>query len=117
MALDLQQFLAQPHNAIIGVNRPGKAPQLTPVWFQWDGTVFRFSTTRDRAKYLNIQRDPQISLIIDDVASHTYIVATGRAEIEDDATVPEKTRPLLQKYVPPEHFEQRAAQFTADPSR
>jgi len=78
---EMKDFLAKPNNAIIGVNRAEGAPQLTPVWYVWDGDAFYFSTTKDRAKYLNLKRDPSISLVVDDVPSHRYMTAYGKAEI------------------------------------
>lgn len=102
---ELDKFLAAPRNAIVAVNRPGAAPQVTPVWYAWDGTTFRFSTTRGRAKYINIKRDPAISLIVDDVASHTYVVATGQASIVEE-NIAALTRPILEKYIPADRLEQ-----------
>ena len=79
--------LAKPLNAIVAVSRRAGGPQLTPVWFYWDGEAFFFSTTRSREKYKNIKRNPEISLIVDDLAAHTYVAAYGRAEIvEGDRT-------------------------------
>ncbi len=101
---ELQSFLSGTHNAVIGVNRPGNAPQLTPVWYIWDGEVFRFSTTRDRAKYRNIQRDAQISLLVDSVETHVNVVATGSATIIEE-NVAALSRPLLEKYIPADKLE------------
>ena len=112
---ELNSFLSQKHNAIIGVNRPGKSPQLTPVWYSWDGEAFLFSTARDRAKYPNIKRDPSISLIVDDVKDHTYVVATGDAEIIEE-NVAHLSRPILAKYLPPERLEQSMG-MVEDPTR
>lgn len=93
------ELLAGRHHAVVGVNRAEGPPQLTVVWFLWDGETFRFSTTRSRAKYLNLRRDPAISLLIDDVERKFYVVAYGRARIVEqghDALA----RPLLDKYQP-----------------
>src|SRR5579863_2733373 len=96
---EMQTLLSKPNNAIVGVNRTSGGPQLTPVWFAWDGTDFFFSTTTDRAKYLNLKRDPSISLVIDDVESHKYVVAYGKAEIiEQDFA--DLVRPVIARYAP-----------------
>jgi nitroimidazol reductase NimA-like FMN-containing flavoprotein (pyridoxamine 5'-phosphate oxidase superfamily) len=42
----LQAFLAKPHEAIVATNRVGKGPQLSPVWFLWDGEAFLFGTQK-----------------------------------------------------------------------
>ncbi len=109
---ELQSFLAHPYNAIVAINRPGNAPHLTPVWFTWDGEAFRFSTTRDRAKYANIRRDPQISLIVDDPAIQTYVVASGRATILEDNPLA-LARPLLAKHLPADRLEESLSMVTA----
>src|SRR6266700_451030 len=96
---EMKDFLSKPNNAIIGVNRAAGGPQLTPVWYIWDGKAFYISTTKDRSKYPNIRRDSSISLIVDDVVAHKYVVAYGEAEIiEKDAA--ELTRSLIEKYLP-----------------
>jgi PPOX class probable F420-dependent enzyme len=96
---DVQELLASTRHAVVGVNRAEGPPQLTVVWFVWDGEAFRFSTTRTRAKYLNLQRDPSISLLIEDFEKKFYLVAYGRAEfVEDDHDT--LARPLLAKYLP-----------------
>ena len=110
-----QELLSQPNNAIIAVSRPSGGPQLTPVWYLWDGEAFYFSTTRDRSKYPNIKRNPSISLIIDDLAKHTYIAAYGKAEIFEQPPV-DIVRKLLSKYVPAERLEQ-ATMGATDPTR
>ena len=94
--------LAKPLNAIVAVSRRAGGPQLTPVWFYWDGEAFFFSTTRSREKYKNIKRNPEISLIVDDLAAHTYVAAYGRAEIVegDRERVVALTAPIMEKYMP-----------------
>ncbi len=112
----MQKLLSKANNAIVGVNRAEGGPQLTPVWFAWDGTSFYFSTTKDRVKYANIRRDPSISLIVDDFEMHKYVVAYGRAEIiEHDYA--ELVRPVIKKYVPADRVEQAVKATTDDPSR
>jgi PPOX class probable F420-dependent enzyme len=113
---EMQTLLSKPINAIVGVNRTEGGPQLTPVWFVWDGTSFIFSTTKDRVKYLNIKRNPSISLIVDDLEAHRYIVAYGRAEIIEH-NVGELARPIIQKYVSGDRLEQMVKMVNDDPNR
>jgi PPOX class probable F420-dependent enzyme len=102
----LQAFLAKPNDAIIATNRPGKGAQLSPVWFLWDGETFFFSTQKATAKYTNIMRDPNISVIVNDTAAHTFVTAHGRAEIVGIEHYPEIMNAFLEKYVPAERREQ-----------
>jgi PPOX class probable F420-dependent enzyme len=113
---EIQTLLSKPNNAIVGVNRADGGPQLTPVWYAWDGTSFIFSTTKERAKYFNLKRDSSITLIVDDVATHKYVVAYGRAEIIEQ-NIGELTRPILEKYVPADQLEQSVKMLGSDPTR
>ncbi len=113
---EMQTLLSKSNNAIVGVNRTVGGPQLTPVWYAWDGTSFLFSTTKDRAKYLNLKRDPSISLIVDDLETHNYVVAYGRAEIIEQ-NVGELTRPIIAKYASADRFEQMMRMIENDPGR
>jgi PPOX class probable F420-dependent enzyme len=109
-------LLAQPKIAIIGVNRASGAPQLTAVWFAWDGKDFSFSTCTDRAKYVNIKRNPAISLLVEDTATFTSVVAYGQAEIIEH-NVAALTRPIIEKYVPEAQREERLKSIANDPHR
>ena len=96
---DVTELLAGARHAVVGVNRATGPPQLTVVWFLWDGETFRFSTTRSRAKYLNLKRDPSISLLVDDFDKKFYVVAYGRARLIEDGH-DALALPLLEKYLP-----------------
>lgn len=109
-------LLAQPNTAVIGVNRAKGAPQLTVVWYAWDGKDFYFTTMKDRAKYMNIKRNPAISLLVDDSATHTSVTAYGQAEIIGHP-IAELTRPIIEKYVPEAQREEALQGVANDPNR
>lgn len=113
---EINTLLSKSNNAIVGINRATGAPQLSTVWYAWDGESFIFTTTKDRAKYLNLRRDPSISLIVDDLALHKYVAAYGRAEIIED-NVGELARPIIKRYVPEDRVEQMVAGVQHDPGR
>ena len=102
----LQTFLAKPHDGIISTNREGKGSQLNPVWFLWDGESLLFSTQISSAKYANIIRDPNVSMIVNDPVTHTYVTAYGRAEIVGLERYPELGNAILDKYVPTDQRQQ-----------
>jgi PPOX class probable F420-dependent enzyme len=89
-------LLSKTNTAILGVNRVHGGPQLTPVWYFWDGETFRFSTTTDRAKYANLKRNPAMTLMVED--SEGYVAAFGEAEIIE-AGFAELARPIIEKYM------------------
>ena len=109
-------LLAQPRTAVIGVNRAKGAPQLTAVWFFWDGKDFYFSTMKDRAKYVNIKRNPAVAVLVEDTATFTSVVASGQAEIVEE-NVAALTRPIIEKYVPETQREEMLKSIANDPNR
>ena len=109
-------LLAQPNTAIIGVNRAKGAPQLTAVWYAWDGKDFYFSTTKATAKYKNIKRNPAISLIVENSATFTSVTAYGQTEIIEQ-NIEALTRPIIEKYVPEAQREEALKGIVNDPSR
>ncbi len=109
-------LLSQPNTAVIGVNRANGAPQLTVVWYFWDGKDFFFSTSKERAKYKNIKRNAAVSLIVDDPASRTSVTAYGQAEIIEQ-NIAQLTRPIIEKYVPEDRREEMLKGIIDDPNR
>jgi PPOX class probable F420-dependent enzyme len=64
---------------------PNGEPQTSPVWYGWDGTHLKFSTTKARQKYKNLVRNPRVSAsILDPDDPYRYLEIRGVAEIEDD---------------------------------
>ena len=93
----VESFLAESRNAIMATIRANGTPQLTPVWFVWDGEQFTISITTERAKYKNLVRDTRMSLCIDDVTGFGYVTAEGKVEIREQ-DIWEDTRKILVKY-------------------
>jgi hypothetical protein len=71
------------HVATIG---PSGEPQSSPVWYDFDGYRLLFSQTKDRQKYKNLQKNPQIAISIHDPDDpYRYLEVRGEAEeIVDD---------------------------------
>ncbi len=80
---DLLGTTALIHVATLG---PNGEPQSTPVWFDWDGEHVKFSQTKTRQKYRNVQRDPRIALsLVDPEDPYRYLEIRGEVtKIEDD---------------------------------
>lgn len=108
----IDAFLTRPHHAVLGVNRAVGPPQLSVVWFLWDGAAFWVSTTFGRAKYANMTRDPAITLLIDNPVDKWYLAASGSAEFREHNR--DLSRRLFQKYLP-EHPD--ATTGNSDPDR
>lgn len=93
----VESFLAESRNATMATIRANGTPQLTPVWFVWDGEQFTISITTERTKYKNLVRDTRMSLCIDDVTGFGYVTAEGKVEIREQ-DIWEDTRKILVKY-------------------
>ena len=80
---DILESNALAHIATIG---PNGEPQNNPVWFGWDGKNIKFSQTKTRQKYHNIQRNPNIAIsIVDPQNPYRYLEIRGTVErIEED---------------------------------
>jgi PPOX class probable F420-dependent enzyme len=87
--------------AVAFVSTIGKsgAPQITPLWFLWDGERVRISLVEGRQKLRNLRRDPRIALAIADPARPTfYLELRGTvSELVPDPTL-ELERAIAEKY-------------------
>ena len=55
------------------------APQVTPVWVDFDGTHVRFNTAKGRVKVRNLAREPRVALsILDPDNPYRYVQVRGR---------------------------------------
>ncbi|PYM19539.1 MAG: PPOX class F420-dependent oxidoreductase [Candidatus Rokuibacteriota bacterium] len=73
---DLFTKKAFAHLATVG--RDG-APQVTPVWVDWDGTHVRFNTARGRVKDRKLRNNPRVALSIQDPDNpYRYLQVMGR---------------------------------------
>ena len=78
-----QQLIEGEKLAVMATVRRDGGPQLTPIYYAYVDGRFLISTTRDRAKYKNVRRNPQVSLCIVRPEGRPYLTVTGRAEIEE----------------------------------
>ena len=97
----MSTFLNGKRNAIMATLKKDGSPQLTPVWYRWDGEQFWVSITKDRAKYKNLRRDTRISLCIDDAETFTTVIASGKARLTEENLWPD-TQKISERYRGPE---------------
>jgi PPOX class probable F420-dependent enzyme len=102
----IQQFLDSSRNGILATIRRDGVPHLTPNWFSFDGEYIYISTTRTRAKYRFLQRDPRVAFIVDDSLEMKYVSLRGSVEIREDIEnylpIFRRTRELVGVAVPPD---------------
>ncbi|MBA9046609.1 MULTISPECIES: PPOX class F420-dependent oxidoreductase [Streptomyces] len=67
---------------VVGTIQPDGSPQMSPVWVKRDGEQLLFSTTADRRKKLNLDRDPRVTVVVmDPEQPYEYAEIRGTAEL------------------------------------
>ncbi|PZH20163.1 PPOX class F420-dependent oxidoreductase [Streptomyces sp. NTH33] len=78
----IKSLLDGPVFVVVGTIQPDGSPQLSPVWVKRDGDDLLISTTADRRKKLNLDRDPRVSVVVLDPESpYEYAEIRGTAEL------------------------------------
>ncbi|SED09220.1 PPOX class probable F420-dependent enzyme [Streptomyces misionensis] len=67
---------------VVGTVQPDGSPQMSPVWVKRDGDDLLFSTTVDRRKKKNLDRDPRVTVtVMDPEQPYEYAEIRGTAEM------------------------------------
>ena len=74
-----EAFLKEPHFGKVATLMKDGSPQLTPVWYMYDGGKIVINTAEGRVKLRNIRRDPRVAFLVDN--GYSYIMILGRARI------------------------------------
>ncbi|MEU8027168.1 PPOX class F420-dependent oxidoreductase [Streptomyces sp. NPDC049099] len=83
---------------VVGTLQPDGSPQLSPVWVKRDGDDLLFSTTVDRRKKKNLDRDNRVTVVVmDPDQPYEYAEIRGTAETTTDGA-PELIDELSEKY-------------------
>jgi PPOX class probable F420-dependent enzyme len=95
-----QQFLTGKNFAHIATLSEDGSPQVTPVWIDFDGTHVIFNTEKKRAKTGHLERDPRVSLSIQDANNpYSYIEIRGRVVEMTEEGANEHIDKLAKKYM------------------
>ena len=84
---DQERVIREQKLAVLGTIRKDGTPQLTPINYIYQDGAILISTTKTRAKYRNVRRDPRVSFCVIDPAGRPYVTVYGRARIEEDDIV------------------------------
>jgi len=69
----------------VGVVRQDGRPHVTPIWFVLDGEDLVFTTWHESVKAACLQRDPRISLCVDEETPlYAFVMVEGEVEISWD---------------------------------
>jgi PPOX class probable F420-dependent enzyme len=77
-----EAFLNEPNVAVLAsVGARGRA-HAAPIWYLYEEGVFIINTDRGSQKHRNIERNPEVTLVVDRRTPPYYaVMAQGRAEI------------------------------------
>lgn len=76
------------------------SPQVTPVWFDYDGTHVRVNSALGRVKDKNMRRDPRVSLAIQDPDNpYRYVEIRGKVVEITQNGADDHINSLAQKYL------------------
>lgn len=81
------------------VNADG-TPQVTPVWFDFDGQHIIFNTARGRQKDKNLQRNPRVAVtIVDPGNAYRYVQVRGAIVDVSESGANDVINRLAKKYL------------------
>ena len=84
---------------VVATIREDGTPHLSTVWVDYDGADVLFNTAVGRAKPRNIERDPRVTVFVQNPENkYQYIAVTGRAEMTDEGANDHIDK-LAKKYV------------------
>jgi PPOX class probable F420-dependent enzyme len=100
---DDQKALAQ-----LGTLMPDGTPQVTPVWFDYEGGMIRVNSARGRVKDRNMRRNPAVAVaIVDPGNAYRYVGIRGRVvEITEQGADAHIDR-LAKKYLGQDRYPNR----------
>jgi len=79
---------------------PDGSPQVTPVWFDYEGGVIRVNTAKGRVKARNLKEGAPVALsIMDPDNAYRYIQVRGRVRRDLEAGADQHIDSLAKKYL------------------
>ncbi|MFR9675971.1 PPOX class F420-dependent oxidoreductase [Streptomyces sp. TR06-5] len=102
---ELKHILDGPVFVGVATVQPDGSPQVSPVWVKREGEELLFSTTADRRKTRNLERDPRVTVLVHPADSpYTYAEIRGTATMTT-AGGQELIDELARKYVGKDYAE------------
>jgi PPOX class probable F420-dependent enzyme len=96
--------------AHLGTVMANGAPQVTPVWFDYDGKMFRVNSAKGRVKDRNMRRNPHVSLsIVDPANPYRHIGVQGRVVEITEQGADAHIDSLAKKYLGQDKYPFRSA--------
>ena len=112
-AANIRDFLEEKRFAVLATINDDGTPQLTVMWFALRDDTIVMNTTLSRVKGKNLQRDPRISICVED--GYRYVSISGVARLNDDQTIAQRDiRSLAIRYNGEETGARQAEEFARE---
>ena len=86
--------------AFLAMARRDGRPQVTPVWFDWDGTQLLINTARGRVKDRIVKDNPNVAVTIPDPENpYRYIQIQGKVVEQTEEGARDHIDALAEKYL------------------
>lgn len=96
---DRESFLNEANVAVLATVGTGGRAHAAPIWYLYEDGVFIMSTGRGSQKHRNIERNPDVTLVVDRRTLPYYaVMAQGKAEI-GPPLAPELRRKMAVRYL------------------
>lgn len=84
------------------------SPQVTPVWFDFDGTHIRLNSAKGRVKDKNMRRNGRVAIAIQDPENpYRYLALRGRVEEISETGADAHIDTLTKKYLGQDRYPYR----------
>ncbi len=94
--------------AALATIMPDGSPQLTPVWFDYDGKRLRINSAKGRVKAQNMQEGARVALlIVDPDNAYRYVQVRGRITVATENGADAHIDALAQKYLKQDRYPYR----------
>ena len=95
-----KDLLQKPAFASLATLNSDGSPQVTPVWFDFDGKHIIVNTARGRVKDRNLKREPRVALsIVDPANPYRYLGIQGRVSEMTENGADASIDKLAEKYL------------------
>src|SRR3990172_2146063 len=93
MSEDREAFLEEANVAVLATVDTKRRPHAAPIWYLYEDDVFVMSTGRGSQKCRNIEKNPEVTLVVDRRTVPYYaVMAQGRVEIGPPLSDAERLR-------------------------
>lgn len=108
--------------AFLALVKKDGTPQVTPIWFDYDGQHFIFNTARGRVKDRIMRRHPRVAFVILDPGnSYRYLQVFGQVVAESEEGGRAQIEDLNEKYHGKREYPVRAGEvrvtYRVEPDR